>query len=348
MSKVLFVLRRKEDYNDKTDYSIGLSTGLYNSASFVNNMLNDNGIDSNIEVVLDNNCIDRVITLHKPDYCIIEALWVTPSKMTELSKLHPTVKWIIRLHSEMAFISGEGIFSSWLSEYARIRNVIIAVNSPRLYNDILSYLKNLTCWVTDGHYKKLIQLGNYYPQDYVTKVSNKDSDTINIGCFGAIRLLKNQLIQAFAAIEFADSIDKKLNFHINGSRIEMNSNATLSNLKGLFEQVYDKGHRLICHEWTPRDEFLGLCANMDIAMQVSLSETFNIVACDCISQGIPIVGCSEIPWQLAGKANPTDSRSIVRKIHSAYKHPQWNVFMNHIGLEVYTDKIEKQWITYFK
>ena len=74
MSKVLFVLRRKEDYNDKTDYSIGLSTGLYNSASFVNNMLNDNGIDSNIEVVLDNNCIDRVITLHKPDYCIIEAL----------------------------------------------------------------------------------------------------------------------------------------------------------------------------------------------------------------------------------------------------------------------------------
>ena len=76
MTRVLFILKRREDYNAVLHSHVGLSTGLFNSASFVNDMLNHSGIDSELEVAIDNNCIDRLVTRHQPDYCIIEALWV--------------------------------------------------------------------------------------------------------------------------------------------------------------------------------------------------------------------------------------------------------------------------------
>ena len=108
MAKVLFILKRREDYNSVIHSHVGLSTGLYNSASFMNDMLNENGVQSKLVVVPDNNSIDREVTLYRPSHVIIEALWVVPQKFAILQKLHPEVKWIIRLHSEMPFMAGEG------------------------------------------------------------------------------------------------------------------------------------------------------------------------------------------------------------------------------------------------
>ena len=57
MSRVLFILKRREDFNAVTHNHVGLSTGLYNSAKFMDDMLTNNGIESNLEVAIDNNCI---------------------------------------------------------------------------------------------------------------------------------------------------------------------------------------------------------------------------------------------------------------------------------------------------
>ena len=95
MKKVLFILKRREDFQASKHSQIGLSTGLYNSASFVNDMLLANNIESNLEVVIDNNDIDRVVTKYRPTHVIIEALWVVPTKFAELQKIHPNVTWEI-------------------------------------------------------------------------------------------------------------------------------------------------------------------------------------------------------------------------------------------------------------
>jgi len=95
MAKVLFILKRREDYNGIIHSQIGLSTGLYNSASFVNDMLKAYKIESNLAVVIDNNDIDREVSKYKPTHVVIEALWVTPSKFAVLEKLHPNVKVIM-------------------------------------------------------------------------------------------------------------------------------------------------------------------------------------------------------------------------------------------------------------
>ena len=102
-------------------------------------------------------------------------------------------------------------------------------------------------------------------------------------------------MQALAAIKLAERIGKTLLFHINAGRTETKGEPVLNNLRGLFHQLYDRGHKLIEHEWTEREEFIQLCAKMDIGMQVSFSETFNIVGADIISQGVPLVGSAEIP-----------------------------------------------------
>ena len=113
-SKILFILKIKQNYGATNDYSIGLSTGLYNSAQFMNEMLIDGGFDSQMVSVIDNNDIDREVTLHKPTHVIIEALWVVPSKFEVLCKLHPNVKWVIRLHSEIPFLANEGMAMDWI------------------------------------------------------------------------------------------------------------------------------------------------------------------------------------------------------------------------------------------
>ena len=349
MAKILFVLKRREDYNATLHSNIGLSTGLYNSASFMNNMLLEHGIDSKMSVVTDNNCIDREVTAHKPTHVIIEALWVTPTKFTVLQKLHPSVTWIIRLHSEMPFMAGEGMAMDWLGDYSSCKNVIVACNAPRMLRETRMYLQIKNKWPAKIAEQRVIYLPNYYPQDYKRKKFNKNKDYVDIGCFGAIRPLKNHLMQAFGSIEFAENIGKKLRFHVNAGRIEMNGQAAINNLKGLFQQLEDHGHQLINHEWTPREGFLKLCGNMDIGLQVSFSETFNIVGADIISQGVPLVASTEIPWAVtAFTADATNSIDIANKLKRAYNFSQINVWANQKTLANYTNNTAKIWYKYFR
>jgi hypothetical protein len=71
-------------------------------------MLQKSGIESKLSVCTDNNDIDREVNLYKPTHVIIEALWVVPTKFAVLTKLHPKVQWILRLHSEMPCMAGAG------------------------------------------------------------------------------------------------------------------------------------------------------------------------------------------------------------------------------------------------
>ena len=349
MSRVLFILKRREDYNSVVHSHIGMSTGLYNSAKFMNDMLVENGIESRLEVVADYNKIDRQCWLYRPTHCIIEAIWVVPQKFAQLQKLHPNVKWIIRVHSEMPFMAGEGMSMDWIADYSGFKNIILAINAPRMLGELRTYLQTRNKWTDEETEKRVIYLPNFYPQEYKTKKFNRNKDTIDISCFGAIRPLKNHLLQAIAAVEFANEIGKKLRFHVNAGRIEMQGGPVIKNLVNVFQQLHDSGHEMINHQWTPREQFLELCASMDIGLQVSFSETFNIVGADLISQGVPLIGTAEeIPWAVQGFcADPTNSKNIVKKLHNTYNWPQLNVRANQWSLTNYTNKTAKIWTKYF-
>jgi hypothetical protein len=152
------------------------------------------------------------------------------------------------------------------------------------------------------------------------------------------------MTQAIAAVKFADSIGKKLCFHINVGRIEQNGQSVYNNLKAFFNTISDRGHELIEHAWMPREEFLQLCRQMDLGMQVSFSETFNIVAADFISQGVPVVGSKEIPWlNTLFTANPNDSDAIARILKRAYSQYAINVRINKFNLTLYSKRSSRIW-----
>ncbi len=349
--RVLFILKRREDYNlDPETYSTGMSTGLLNSASFVVDMLNETGnIIADCVVVTDNNDIDRAVTQFQPTHVIIEALWVVPSKFDVLCKLHPNVRWIIRFHSEMPFIANEGIAIEWIGGYLDYPNVQLAANAPRFYEELKTIARAHTSrrpsyW--SHELTKVVYLPNYYPIDlppYKQPETMYEKDVIDIGCFGAIRPLKNHLTQAVAAISFGDSIRKPINFHINAGRTEMKGDSVLKNLISLFDVVEAHGHSLVIHDWMPHDEFVDLSGTMDLGLQVSFSETFNIVAADMISQGVPIVVSKEIPWAISGIADPTDSVSITRSLQNAYRFPIMNIKINMFGLRRYVVQSAARW-----
>jgi len=347
--KILFILKRREDYNQEIHTAHGLSTGLWNSCSYLNDMLQKSGVDSNIEVAIDNNCIDRLVNLHKPDVVIIEALWVVPEKFEVLIKLHPSVEWIVRLHSEMPFMAGEGMAMSWIYGYTQYPKVSIGVNAPRMLNEIRHYLQVANMWENEEEFSRVIFMPNYYPIAAKEKVLKKNKYWIDIACFGAVRPLKNQMSQAVAAIKFGSVVNKQIRFHINAGRVEMNGSPVLHNLNGYFESLSKYGHQLVIHEWVQRDEFLKLCASMDIGMQVSFSETFNIVGADLISQGVPLVGSSEIPWSSPWfNADPTDTDDMKNALLRSYIAPKMNVNMNTKNLVKYVDGTKNIWLKLFK
>jgi len=346
--RILFILKRREDFDPTKHTKEGMQTGLYNSASFVANMLTAANVVAKMVIVIDNNDIDREVSLFKPTHVIIEALWVVPSKFAVLTKLHPTVKWIIRLHSEIPFLAQEGLAFDWLGDYATFPQIIIAANAPRALREVRQFISMTHTWSEDTANERIVYLPNYYPQQYKTKEFNYDKDCIDIGCFGAVRPLKNHMLQAYGALDFAASVNKKLNFHIN-ARIELKADAIVNSLKGMFQHLNKQGHQLIFHTWTPREEFLQLCQTMDIGVQVSYSETFNIVGADFISEGIPLVGSYELPWMHnAYKADPTNSEQIANILKEVYQRPQNNVFLNQTELTKYTNETENVWLSYFK
>ncbi len=343
--RVLFILKRREDYNQVMPSYIGLSTGLFNSASFVKDMLVEAGFQAELKVAIDNNCIDRLVTEYKPTHVIIEALWVVPEKFHILRRLHPKVKWIVRMHSDIPFFANEGNAFDWMIEYLKHPNVFVALNSERILREFGTYAAASIGYDP----KKLIYLPNTYPSDYLAAKKRQGWGSINISCFGAIRPLKNQMMQAVAALDFAEAKGVRLNFHINAGRVEGNGDPILKNIRSFFKHLRSRGHLLVEHEWAPREEFLKICRQMDIGMQVSFSETFNIVAADHVSQGVPVIVSAEVPWVSEYfVADPTNTQDIVHKLHRTYNHARINVCLNQHMLTNYTRQTKRDWLAYFK
>jgi len=369
--RVLFVLKYRDGYSpysysessgsgDSTgsgDWGDGgpkrpLSSGLFNSARMVVEMLEQNRVPVKLVHVIDNNFIHREIVAFKPDIVVIEAFWVVPDKFDELRRVCPNVTFIIRNHSEVPFLAQEGIAFDWMLRYIKKPNVIMSANSQRMNRETreLALVANPDMDILEVT-RKTPYLPNYYqmPQALMGDGGciDPDSDTIDIGCFGAVRPLKNQLLQAIAAIEFANHLGKKLRFHINGKRIEMNGGQVIKNLVSLFSHYPQ--YELVNHAWMQHSEFKELIASMDIVMQVSFSETFNIVAADAISNGVVTITSPEIRWSSPQlQADPTSSESIFDTLVKAWlrkvENPDWNP--NLAGLVHYNSKSVEVWLDY--
>lgn len=285
MPKILFLVKKRSD-------DMSPSFGLSNSANFVSEFLKKEGIKSNLAACIDANYVDKHVTEHDPDVVIIEAIWITPLKLKEILsiKRHQRRAWIIRIHSRVSFLAYEGNAFSWIKGYNEVikdypnTKILMAPNTEDFTNDLINTFNIPSIYLPN----------TYNDESYNFEVKIKQLGTINIGCFGAIRPFKNHLTQSLAAISFANQNNLKLNFHINGDRCEQKGESVLKNLQSVFEIC--KNHKLIKHSWMDHKTFIELVGTMDLGMQVSFSETFNLVSADFVMCGVPIVVSNQIKW----------------------------------------------------
>lgn len=328
--KVLFITCDRV----KTQY--GIISGLFNSARFVVDYLLEKQYDVQQVSVFDGNGVDKVVTEFNPDIVIIEALWLSPLKFNELLKIqrHKNRRWIVRIHSKAPFLANEGMATKWISEYTYIQGIEIAPNTQELTNQLaIAFPKG-----------KFLHLPNIYVFDeFIKSAVVKDSNIIDVGCFGAVRPMKNTYHQALAAIDFAQKQDKKLRFHVNSTRIEQSGESAVKNLKALFEGS-DK-HELVEHLWYSHTDLLTVISSMDIGTQASFSESFNIVTADFVTAGVPTVASDDIKW-MPGilKCKPTSHAELVLTMTVAYKHKKLMAFIQKLYLKFYNYKAKITWI----
>lgn len=296
--KILFICKTGGAYGDAIYQR--RSSGLWNSTQFVVEALAGEGIECRLAEAVDANCIDRLVSEFNPDTVVVEALWVVPEKFLELRALHHHQgrEWFVHLHSNIPFLAQEGIATDWLFRY-REAGVGIIVNCGRARAAVDAMLG-------DG---SALLLPNIYPSGYRAWHENWRDTLLNVGCFGAIRPMKNQLTQAIAALEYARETGRFLRFHMNGTRSETGGGAVLKSLRNLFATAENAA--LVEHPWLSHHEFRGVMCGMDISLQASLSETFNIVTADAVAMGVPVVVSPEIGWVSRWcHADPASSASI--------------------------------------
>lgn len=248
--------------------------------------------------------IELAIQRFNPINVILTSIFCCENEIKHLKTRFPKINFFVMIHSNSPFLAVQGEGYQRIEEAQR-NGVKVICNDFRLSSAI----------------KDSIYIPNIYKRDFLIR-KFPNNDNLKVICAGSLRHMKDHLSQAMGAILYADSIGKKLSFHCNLGRNE-GGNTVLLNLKALFKQ--HKNHELVSLPWLSHSEFIKSLQQFDIGLQVSMSETFNIVAADYTAAGLPMVVSDEIFWAskncMAKTGNPLD---VARKMGDCHNHVMEN------------------------
>jgi glycosyltransferase involved in cell wall biosynthesis len=154
-------------------------------------------------------------------------------------------------------------------------------------------------------YGDAILLPNLYPTcDPIEKCWH--GGPIKIGAFGAVRPEKNFMTAAAAAVAIQAQLGVPVELHMStGGEGDQGLTAPA------IDQMCEGKVKVIRHPWMFWDNFIQLIAAMDLLIQVSYTESFNMVTADGISVGVPSVVSPAIYWAPPSwKAEPDNALDV--------------------------------------
>lgn len=238
-------------------------------------------------------------------HAIIEAPWVHAKHMQELLMEHPTVHFVCRNHSQIGFLQVEAGAIKMIRDYFGLQESFL--------NFTYSANNSRYCDYAEKTYRgRCVYLPNLYDLDRSARKHpvSHDHRALRIASFGSLRLLKNHTTSAAAAQLIARSRNCDLEFWISTGREEHGKGLHLA-LQNMFRGM--PGMKLVENPWQSWDQFRHTVSHMDLLMQPSFTETFNIVSADACAEGVPVVGSDAIEWLPAHwQANVDDPADIAR------------------------------------
>ncbi len=166
---------------------------------------------------------------------------------------------------------------------------------------------------------------------------------LRIGAFGALRWLKNHTTAAAAALAMARERGCDLELWMSVDR-EEHGRTVLQSVRNLFAGLpWARLHEAPWESWAA---FRRIVRSMDLTLQPSFTETFNIVTADSVAEGVPVVVSHAVEWAPESwKADPDEIGDIAR-IGSALLASSTGAEEGLRALERYLEASIAIWKTY--
>jgi hypothetical protein len=238
---------------------------------------------------------------HPLTHVIISAPWLSRWDLVSLIEAYPEINFVVESHSNIGFLQADPWALHRFREIIELSeiypNIRVAGNSHRLVD-----------WMRLVYDRDVVLLPNLYPIHSYVKPKHRSPGVIKIGAFGAVRPQKNFLTAAAAAVAIQKILDIPVEFHMStggegdGGSV---SRAITEMTIGLPDFT------LIRHDWQPWEQFIETISGMDLLLQPSYTESFNMITADGISVGVPSVTSSAITWAPENwKADSDDALDI--------------------------------------
>ncbi len=271
-------------------------------------------------------------------HCIVEAPWISTERLTRMLANNQSVHFIIRSHSQIGFLQVEAGAVKLLREQLvlqeNVQNLTISANSQKLCD-----------FFTTVYSGRCLYLPNLYDMERVhtKRDTHHHHRELRIGSFGALRLLKNHTTAAAAALVMARERNANLEFWISVNR-EEHGKGVLQTVRNMFVGL--PWAKLVESPWQQWADFRRTVHHMDLCLQVSFTETFNIVTADAIAEGVPSVVSSAIEWAPDSWKADVDTVEDIARVGSMLLSSHSGVLEGQRALQTFTQEAINTWLQY--
>jgi hypothetical protein len=331
------------------DFSTWLKTscvGLNIAGHTTATALKKHGIDANVFPVKNNVDLVNLIDKYKEKtglpltHVVIYAPWITVYDLKALLEHFNYIRCLILSHSNVGFLQADHLGVELLRHYIDLTQVY-----PNLQVGGNSY--KFVKWLNNAFDVEGILLPNLYPLAKGTKMKPAwdDISPIKIGIFGSPRPQKNFMSAVGAAILIQRKLGVDVEIHMNADVEDVNNPVTVA----IAQMLEGLDHiKLVIHTWADWLDFIQIVGDMDLLLQPSYTESFNMVTADGISVGVPSVASSAIYWAPpCWKAEVDDCNDIAEtgiRLLSSSKLRREGLS----ALKIYNDKSLSHWLEFLK
>jgi hypothetical protein len=221
-------------------------------------------------------------------HVLVSAPWIPTEDLARLCNLYPDIHFAICSHSNAGFLQADPNGVKLLREGLELQtsrpNFRVAANSQKFAH-----------WMERAYFRRVTLLPNiYWIENEPARRRWIPGHVLRIGIFGAVRPLKNALSSVGASIEIANRLNTNTEVWICAGRLEGGGDVVLNSIRAMVKGLMNIG--LVEKEWETWPRFRETVRHMHLLLQVSYTETFNMVTADGIAEGVPSVVSEAIEW----------------------------------------------------
>ena len=272
-------------------------------------------------------------------HVVISAPWIGAVDLYKLLSKYRDIHFVVISHSNVGFLQADTFGVANIKEAVGLQqgnsNFHLAGNCERFVN-----------WANRSLRTQVIWLPNLYDTHTFSdshKRAWNGNGPLRIGCFGAMRPLKNAMTAAGAALEMAEILKVDVEFYVSSGRPD--GGQFIFNALAMM-LANNPRTKLVLDPWKPWPQFRKVVGSMDVLIQPSFTESFNMVTADGIAEGVASAVSTAIDWVPRQWIADSDDASDVASVATALLHNHHAPADGQHALRRYVAKGELQWEDY--